>query len=140
MKHKRRTAKHSPGVKKTEAAGVGAGLGLAAAAAGLYYVLGTRPGQKVRRTAAHLAQDLKRDVTGRVRHVGATTERAYHRLVDEAAGAYKRVSDIDTRELRSAVRKVKGEWRALGRDVGNTVKKARRVAKRVGASPRRTRR
>ena len=110
---------------------MGAGLGLAAAAAGLYYLAGTRPGKKISRSAARIAQDLKREVRGRVRHVSATTERAYHRLVDEAAGAYERMRDVDTRELRAAARKVKGEWRALGRDVSSATKKVHRVAKRV---------
>ncbi|MDP3735190.1 MAG: hypothetical protein Q8R39_02050 [bacterium] len=140
MRHKKATKKHARSVRRAEAAGVGAGLSLAAAAAGLYYLAGTRPGKKVRRTVTHIAEDLKRDVRGRVRKVGITTERAYHRLVDEAAGAYERVSDIDTRELRAAARKVKGEWRALSRDVGSAVKKARRVAKRVGASRKGARR
>ena len=125
---------------RAEAAGVGAGLGLAAAAAGLYYLAGTRSGKKIARSGAHIAQDLKREVRGRVRHVGATTERAYHRLVDETAGAYERMRDIDGRELRAAVRAVKGEWRTLGKDVALARKRVRSAVKRVGPSRRRARR
>jgi hypothetical protein len=72
-----------------------------------------------------------------VRRAGRTTERAYARIVDEAAHAYSETIAVDKRELAAAARKKKGEWRAAVHEVGGAAKEVRRIARRAVARKRR---
>lgn len=117
--------------KKKVVVGVGFGLAAAAAAAGAgYYFYGSKHAAGNRKRAAAWAIDFRSDVLRNAKKLKKFDERTYRVVVDEAMRAYQNVRTIDKRDLMAAAAELKGNWKAIEREVGRVAKAEKKVARR----------
>ncbi len=124
--------------KKKVAVGVGLGLAAAAAAGAGYYFYGSKHAAGNRKRAAAWASDLKADVVSNAKKLGKLDERSYKKVVDEAMKAYQNVRTIDKRDLLAAAAELKGNWKAIEREVGRVAKTEKKVVRREAKKAFRT--
>lgn len=115
------------------AAGIGAGLLAAGAAAAGYYFYASPKAKKHRKIAAKWATDMKNEVVKEAKRLPKATPKAFAALVDRIADTYEDVSSIDVEEVRRAANELKANWDKLSsgakRSVRAGVAKSKSIAK-----------
>lgn len=124
--------------KKKVAVGVGLGLAAAAAAGAGYYFYGSKHAAGNRKRAAAWASDFRTDVLTNAKKLQKLDERSYRKIVDEAMKAYARLKTIDKADLASAARELKGNWKAVKREVGRVAVAEKKVVRREAKKALRT--
>lgn len=110
--------KHSH--KTTEGAGFAA---LVAAAAGAYFLYGSKEGAKRRKQIKGWTVKAKGEVLEKLEKVEDLNEEKYHEIVDTVAEKYKKLKHVDTEEVEQMVKELKGHWMKMKKQVETDVKK-----------------
>jgi hypothetical protein len=96
-------------MRKVVKAGLATGLGLAAAAAaGAYFVYGKTA--KHRRALRGWMLRMKGEVLERIESMKEVNEDTYKETVDKVAKRYRKVKDINQKELEGLVKDLRGAW------------------------------
>jgi L-lysine 2,3-aminomutase len=111
----------------------GAGLAtLAAAAAGAFFLYGTKEGAKRRKQIRGWAIKMKGEVVEKMEQMKDVTEEKYREAVDGVAKRYQNVKSIDPTEVSAMVADLKNHWKNIKRQIeGGSKKKS--VKKRPSA-------
>lgn len=108
-----------------------AGVGtLLAAAAGAYFLYGTKKGKKVRKDVGDWSIKVKEDVVKKVKNLEGASEAAYKKVVDEVVKKYEGVKNVDWDELTSLGKELKGHWKNIVKQVKEGEKKAKKNSKK----------
>lgn len=123
----KKTAAKKSGVSKGQAAAVGVGLTAAAvAAAGAYFLYGSKNAPKNRKVVKSWALKAKGEVLEALEKAEAMTEKEYKSLVDVIAGTYALVQGATKGEISDFKKEMKEHWAKIEKSA--VAKKAKNVA------------
>ena len=108
------------------------GLGIAsvvAAAAGAYFLYGSAKGPARRKAVKTWIVKMKGDVMSEVENMKELSEESYHSAVDKIANKYSQIKDIDTTELATTVKQLKGHWKDIKKEAEKAIKKGVTIVK-----------
>ena len=124
---KKDTTKKDKGMSGTQAAAVGVGLTAAAvAAAGAYFLYGSKNAPKNRKVIKSWALKAKGEVLEALEKAEAMTEKEYKSLVDVIAGTYAIVQGATKGEIADFKKEMKDHWAKIEKSA--VAKKAKKVA------------
>lgn len=114
---KRRSTKKTP--KKSSgtahAAGVGAFL---AAAAGAYFLYGSRDAAKNRKKVKGWALKAKGEVLEHIEKAKTElSEERYHEIIDKVERKYKALKDVENKELEAVMKDLRKHWKNIKKHV-----------------------
>ena len=115
---------------------IGAGM-LAATAAGVaagYYFYASKDAKKNRKIVAKWAVDLKNDVVREAKKAHSIDRKDILAIVDTSARAYKRVRDLNGKDVARAVGELKDNWQEIAKELKKGGASAMNAAKRAGKS------
>lgn len=117
--------------KKTSSHKVAQGLGLAAlaaAAAGVYYFYGPT-GAKHKKALKSWAVKAKGEVMENLENMKELSQAAYKNAVDNVLDKYRRVKNIDPKELAILSAELKGHWNRISKHL-NAPKARKKTSKK----------
>ncbi len=104
--------------KKETIIGVGAGIAaLAAAAAGAYYLYGSKKGKTNRTAVKSWMLKAKAEVMDGIEKMKDVNEGAYQEVITKVAKKYKDIKNMDQAELAALVTSLQGHWKDIKRDI-----------------------
>jgi hypothetical protein len=116
------------------------GLGLAlaaAAAAGIYFLYGSKDAPKNRKVVTGWALKAKGEVLEKMEMVkGELTEENYHKIVDGVMDKYRKVKKDHSEDIDLLVKDMKSHWKNIKKSMGAAPaakKPAKRSAKKAAA-------
>jgi len=130
-------------ISAKEKIGIGAGMGaLVAAAAGAYYLYGTKVGAKKRRQMRSWALKAKGELMEKLEKMEHVSQKTYQNAVNEVAKRYAVMKNIDTKEVEKLAKDLKKQWQNIQKEIEREAKKAamratRRKKSRARAAKRR---
>jgi hypothetical protein len=99
------------------------GLGaLAAAAAATYYFYGSKNAAKNRKNVSDFAQKAKKEVVTKVAKLKEVTKANYEMAVAEVLENYKKVKNINPKELIALSQELKSHWQKITQHLPKTTK------------------
>lgn len=97
---------------------VGAGLvALAAAAAGTYFLYGSKNAAKNRKMAKAWAFKAKGEVLERMEKLKDVNEQMYHAVIKEVAEKYQNLKKLDKGDVEHFVAELKKHWKPIAREI-----------------------
>ncbi len=125
---KKETSKKNNGMSGGQAAAMGVGLTAAAvAAAGAYFLYGSKSAPKNRKVVKSWALKAKGEVLEALEKAEAMTEKEYKSLVDVIAGTYAIVQGATRGEISDFRKEMKDHWAKIEKSA--VANKAKNVAK-----------
>jgi hypothetical protein len=115
---KKQTNEHGNGAVVAGILGVAA-----AAAAGAYFLYGTKDGKKMKKQIRGWALKAKGEVLEKVEKLKEVNEEAYHQVIDAVLKRYKTIKGIDTVELAAIASELKGHWANIRKELDAGAKK-----------------
>ena len=97
-----------------------AGLGLAAlaaAAAGTYFLYGSKNASKNRKKIKGWMLKAKGEVLQEMEHMKDMSESRYHDTIDAMSERYKMLKHVDKKELNHLVKELKSHWKHIKKDL-----------------------
>lgn len=125
--------------KKSEQKGSGRAVGFlglaAAAAAGAYFLYGSKEGAKRRAKVRGWALKAKGEVLDKLETMKEVNEDAYNKIVDTVTDKYKKAKNIDVAELALLSQDLKRHWGNIKRQM-NTGAGAKKAAPKRRPAPK----
>jgi len=121
-------------VKKNQHEGhPGLGFALAAAAAaGVYFLYGTKDAKKNRKAVKGWAIKAKGEVVEKMEAIkGEITEENYHKIVDSVMEKYRKVKSEHQADIDVLVKDMKGYWKNIKKQVEGAPVKAKKSTKKA---------
>jgi hypothetical protein len=110
---------------------VGAGLAaLAAAAAGTYFLFGTKKGAKVRKQIKGWMLKAKGEVLEKMESLQEINEEVYNKIVDEVKAGYKKVKGIDAKDIEEFGKEMKAHWKGIKKEIVKKAKGKKKATKK----------
>jgi hypothetical protein len=120
--------------KKNNNKAVGVGIAIAgiaaAAAAGAYY-LSTPEGKKKRKEIRGWMLKAKGEVMERLEDVKEINKETYEKIVDEVVGGYKKLKQVDAKELGMLALELKSQWEDIKTEAKRDIATAKSAKKRI---------
>jgi hypothetical protein len=95
---------------------VGAGVGLAALAAGAHFLYG-KEGAENRKKVRGWALKARGEMLEKLEQMREVNEKKYHEVVDKVADRYKKLKQVDRKELNGLVKEAKSLWSRILKNV-----------------------
>ena len=116
--------------KSQESGGNGIALGLgvaavAAAAAGAYFLYGSAKGPARRKALKSWIVKMKGEVMEEVEKMQNLSEELYHAAIDKISAKYAEMKNIDVAELEAVVKRLKGHWKDIKKEVKKVATKTK---------------
>ncbi len=123
-------------VSKKQAVGIGVGLTAAvAAAAGAYFLYGSKNAAKNRKTVKSWMLKAKAEVLEKIEAAQDMTKEEYEQLIDTVSSVYSGVKDASKTDLSAFKKEMKEHWHQIAKDAAPkkaAVKKAvKKIVKKV---------
>ena len=99
------------------------GLAAMAAAAGAYYFYGSKHATQHRRKMKSWAIKARGEVVEKLEKAQELTQKKYDRVVDEVADKYRRVKNIDPKEVTALAEDMRRHWKNISSQVQSRPKK-----------------
>lgn len=106
--------------KKKDNHEVAIGLGvtaLAAAAAGAYFLYGSKKGPARRKALKSWTVKMKGEVMEEIENAKELTQDTYHDVIDKVSKKYEALQNIDQDELKETVKRLKGHWKDIKKEI-----------------------
>lgn len=121
--------------KKVEKnSGVGAGLAVVAtiaAAAGAYFIYGTKEGAKTKKKVRGWALKAKGEVLEKIEKLKDVSEESYNTTVSSVMQKYEKMRAEHGDEIDAVTKELKGYWNHLKKHANPVKKAVKKVAKKV---------
>jgi len=112
---------------------IGAGLAaLAAAAAGTYFLYGTKKGAKARKQIKGWSLKAKGEILEKMEKLGEINEKVYNQVVDEVKAGYKKVKSIDAKDVEAFGKEMKAHWKGIKGEIEKKAKGKKKKASKKG--------
>ena len=119
--------------KKSNAVEVGIGLG--AAAAGAYFLYGSKSAAKNRKVVKSWALKAKAEVLEKLEDAQEMTQTEYDQLIKSVSGAYTGAKNASKKDLLEFSKEMKDHWKSIEKAAAplkkTATKEVRKVAKKV---------
>ena len=119
--------KMSTGGKVAIGAGVAA---LAAAVAGTYFLFGTKKGAKARKQIKGWMLKAKGEILEKMEELQEINEKVYNKIVDEVQAGYKKVKNIDAKDVEAFGKEMKAHWKGIKKEIEKKTKGKVKIAKK----------
>jgi hypothetical protein len=100
--------------KGLEIAAAGA---LLAAAAGYYFLYGSKQAKQNRAKIKSWALKAKAEVMEQLEKAGDVSEETFKGIVDTVSKKYAQIKSVDPKEMATLAKELKGHWRAIKQDI-----------------------
>ena len=111
---------------------IGAGLAaLAAAAAGTYFLFGTKKGAKARKQIKGWMLKAKGEILEKMEELQEINEKVYNKIVDEVQAGSKKVKNIDAKDVEAFGKEMKAHWKGIGMEVKKRAKGKTKTARKA---------
>lgn len=123
-------------ITKNQAVGLGVGLTAAvAAAAGAYFLYGSKSAAKNRKAVKSWMLKAKAEVLETIEKAGDMTQEEYEQLIDTVSGTYKDVKEASKVDLSTFKKEMKEHWKSIAKTAApkKKVVAKKAVAKKVAA-------
>jgi hypothetical protein len=97
---------------------------IASVIAGAYYLYGSKEGQAKRKQIAAWSVKMKGEVLHGIEKMKEVTGPMYEKIVQEVASKYKKVKNIDAKDVEAEINSLKKHWKDMSKPVVKKVKKA----------------
>jgi gas vesicle protein len=126
----------TPAAKKSNAVEVGIGLGAAAvAAAGAYFLYGSKSAAKNRKVVKSWALKAKAEVLEKLEDAQEMTQAEYDQLIKSVSGAYTGAKNASKKDIMEFSKEMKDHWKSIEKAAAplkkTATKEVRKVAKKV---------
>ncbi|MCX6763697.1 MAG: hypothetical protein NTZ97_03115 [Candidatus Moranbacteria bacterium] len=102
--------------------GIGAGLAaVAVAAAGIYFLYGTKKGAKTRKQIRGWMLKAKGEILEKMENMKDLSEEAYDKIIDEVSAKYKVVKSIDKKDLEQFAKELKSHWKDIKKEMDKKI-------------------
>ncbi len=125
--------------KKEEEGSTGATVGkaivglaaLAAAAAGTYFLYGSKNAAKNRKAVKGWVIKMKGEVLERMEELKDVSEEVYYKVIDEVKEKYEKMSTVSKDDLNAVTAEMKSHWKDIKKDLEPTKKAVKKIKKIV---------
>lgn len=111
--------------------GAGITAAIAAAAAGAYFLYGTKEGKKQRKKLESWGMKMKKETVAQMKKLKKVNEKEYHKVVDTVTKRFKNLKDVDPQELAQMARELKAYWKNIKREFQSDKRKVKKVVKKA---------
>src|SRR3989344_7290819 len=95
---------------------IGAGIAAAvAAAAGVYFLYGSKNAVKNRKLVKGWMLKAKGEVLEKLEGLSEVSEQVYHKIVREVADKYQAAKNIDKKDIEEFVKELKSHWKSIAK-------------------------
>ena len=113
-----KTKKTSHTKKAGHAVAIGVGLAaLAAAAAGTYFLYGSKNAGKNRKQVKAWTLKAKGEVLERLENLKSVDEEIYRKIVKEVAARYQALKNLDTKDVLAFAAELNSHWKEIAKKV-----------------------
>lgn len=105
--------------------------GLVAAAAGAYFIHGSKAAQKKIKQVKGWALKAKGEVLEKIEKIKEVDETLYQQAIDTVMKKYEGVKSIDTTELSAVAKELKSHWKNIKRELNSGKKVAKKTVAKV---------
>ena len=103
---------------------------LAAAAAGTYFLYGTKKGAKARKQIKSWMLKAKGEVLEKMENMQDISEDVYKKVIDEVGAKYRAVKNIDSKDLDAFAKELKSHWKDIKKEIEKKTKPAKKKKKK----------
>lgn len=126
MKKKTVTKKRAAAPKKAKSSlapvAVGAGIAaLTAAAAGTYFLYGSKHAARHRRLVKAWSLKARGEILERLEQLSEINETAYNKAIKEVSAQYKTLHRLNPKDVAEFVGELKGHWQDIAREIKTSV-------------------
>lgn len=133
------TSKKTTGISNAEKMGIGATLTAAAvAAAGAYFLYGSKSAAKNRKTVKSWALKAKAEVLEQLENAKEMSQDEYEQLIDGVSKMYSEVKKVSKGEVSDFKKEMKDNWKAIAKNVVKKAVTAKSIPKKTKAAPKKT--
>ncbi|KKP42413.1 MAG: hypothetical protein UR31_C0015G0013 [Parcubacteria group bacterium GW2011_GWA2_33_14] len=98
---------------------VGAGIvAIAAAAAGTYFLYGSKNAKKNRKQVKAWSLKAKGEILEQLENLSEISKPVYHKIVQEVTDKYKAIKNLDKKDLDEFTKELKGHWEDISKQIG----------------------
>jgi hypothetical protein len=120
--------KKATGMSGTEKVSIGAGITAAAvAAAGAYFLYGSKEAKKNRKKVAGWAEDAKKEVLKGLEKAKNMSEAEYKELIEKATKAQAQIKKVSKADLMAFQKEMKEGWKVIAKNVATGVAAAKKA-------------
>lgn len=131
--------KKASGLSNTQKIEIGVGLTAAAvAAAGAYFLYGSKDAEKNRAAVKSWALKAKAEVLEKLEDAKKMTRAEYEEVVAAAVGAYSGAKSVTKKDIASFTAEMMEHWEALETSVSKVKKSAKKAAKKTATKAKKT--
>ena len=122
---------------KKEVRAMGGITGLAAAAAGAYFMYGSKDAKKNRKTVKSWTLKMKAEVLEKIEKLKDIDEKIYKDIVSNATEKYSKLKETDTLDVEKIGKEMASHWREIKKNIGSasdkkvTKKNTKKIVKKV---------
>ncbi len=125
-------------VQKVNKATVAAGAGLvAAAAAGAYFLFGTKEGKKTQKKMKGWMVKAKGEVMDKLEDMKDVSEDSYYDVVDKVTKKYSKLKKVQGPEIESLVKDLRKHWKNIKKELVDE-KPKKKIVKKKTATKKKT--
>jgi gas vesicle protein len=106
---------------------IGVGVGIAALSAAAYLLMGP-DGKKNRKAVKAWTVKMKAEVAEKIENMKEVTAPMYEKIVAQVADKYKKVKNIDAKDVEAEINSLKKHWKDMTKPA---VKKVKKTVKKV---------
>jgi hypothetical protein len=107
------------------------GLAAVAAAAGAYFLYGSKDAAKNRKKIKGWALRAKGEVIERLENLKELNEEKYNQIVDMVSEKYKKLKNVDPEELSAMIKDMKSHWKNIQKEFDAGKKTLEKATKKV---------
>lgn len=128
------TKKTTAGISTAEKVSIGATLTAAAvAAAGAYFLYGSKSAAKNRKTVKSWALKAKAEVLEQLENAKQMSQEEYEQLIDGVSKVHSEIKKVSKGELADFKKEMKDNWKAIAKNVVKQVAPAKKAVQAAAA-------
>ena len=102
--------------------GVAVGAALAAAAAGTYFLYGSKNAAKNRKKVKAWTLMAKGEILEQIENLSEVNEEIYHKVIKEVSDKYQALKKLDRKDVMEFVDELKSHWRGIAKKLASSKK------------------
>jgi len=123
---------NNDGLSDGQKIGIGVGITAAiAAAAGSYFLYGSKSASKNRKAVKSWALKAKAEVLERIEQAKEMTQDEYNEVIGAVTAAYAGAQNVSKTELAAFTKEMKEHWRTIEKAAGGKKKAAKKAVKKA---------
>lgn len=102
--------------------------GLAVAAAGTYFLYGSRHATRNRRLVKAWSLKARGEILEQLTKLPEIDERTYHKVIKEVAGKYKALENINAKDVKEFTGELQDHWKDIAKDIAKSAPVIKKIS------------